>query len=180
MDTLGTLKTRCKAKIQEAFIKASKHYGVPVSTFECPIKFNNRLRTTAGRAATTGLTGQPISIELSTKILQENPEAFIRETPGHEAAHIISSALFGAKEGGGHGMRWKEVMGVIGQEPQVYHTFAVKRTRQRRWEYDCGCREHAVATVTHNRIQRGEQSRTCKTCNQVLVFTGKEITPLGK
>ena len=56
-------------------------------------------------------------------MLQLNPETFVKETPGHEAAHIIAMELFGF-EGTGHGRKWKEVMRVIGQQAKVYHNMA--------------------------------------------------------
>lgn len=48
--------------------------------------------------------------------------------------------------------------------------------RQRRWEYKCDCTKfHAVATVSHNRIQKGSHKYNCKDCNQELTWTGNEI-----
>jgi len=64
-------------------------------------------------------------------------------------------------------------------EPSRCHTFDVKGIKggrkQRRWQYDCGCQMHKIATVTHNRVQKGTSTRICKHCEGKLVFTGFEI-----
>jgi SprT protein len=71
-----------------------------------PVKLNNRLKTTAGRA---WLCERHLDrfIDLSTELLAEHPRAFFDEIIPHELAHIVAFHLF---KDNGHGPQWKDVM----------------------------------------------------------------------
>ena len=121
-------------------------------------------------------------IKLNERFINVTGEAI--ETAIHEVAHWAVHWIWDGRRLKPHGVEWKNLMTLYGY-PNAKATFnednpMAKATnnkvrRQRRWEYSCNCTEkHEVATVTHNRIQKG-QSRHCNDCKATIVFTGKEI-----
>lgn len=108
------------------------------------------------------------------------------ETIAHEVAHCLAWYVHGngVKP---HGPEWKSLMSALGYpnaratfngETELGQVTAANRNikRQRRWEYECvGCAEiYSIATVTHNRMQKG-QHRICNKCRNPIQFTGKEL-----
>lgn len=129
--------------------------------------FNNRLRTTAGRAF------------LETNTVELNPsldfEFLMADTLPHEYGHLVAFSFFGER---GHGPEWRRACKNLGMtEVTRCHSqdVSAKRTIQRRWEYTCQCANpHHVATVTHNKIQAGAHRR-CTVCDTRVIWTGKEV-----
>ncbi|MGV3618095.1 MAG: SprT-like domain-containing protein [Fimbriimonas sp.] len=78
------------------------------------------------------------AIGLSTRVLKD--EAAVRETLGHEYAHLLAVARHGTKAAN-HGPLWQRAMIDLGLEPKVRHTYDVERNRPRqRVTYRClGC-----------------------------------------
>ena len=68
-------------------------------------------------------------IGLSTTVLKTEPA--VRETLGHEYAHLLAVARHGPKAAN-HGPHWQRAMRDLGLEPKVRHTYDVERnvTRQ--------------------------------------------------
>jgi predicted SprT family Zn-dependent metalloprotease len=143
------MKQLCLAEIERAFLAAEAHYGRSID--RVPVTFSNRLTHTAGKAFTK--KGKGLEIRLSAKLLASEGDAFVKRTPGHEAAHIISIELFGT-EGRGHGARWKEVMKVIGIEAKRCHSYTVPKRKT--FTY-CPVRGvvKELTLVRHNKLQRG-------------------------
>lgn len=77
--------------------------------------FNNRLKTTAGRAF---LEKDPQYIDLSTELMEQYPEEFCRVIIPHELAHI---AAYNVYNDHGHRKGWKTIMNQLGLEPNPYH-----------------------------------------------------------
>ncbi len=101
----------------------------------------------------------------------------LASTVPHEVAHFIVNALHGHRRVRPHGVEWREVMHRLGAEPSVtcrYDLSGIPQRRQRRFEYLCGCRSHAVSSVRHNRVQNGTGRYLCRLCRQPLVFSGAE------
>lgn len=77
-------------------------------------------------------------IGLSPLVLKD--EAAVRETLGHEYAHLLAVARHGVKAAN-HGPQWQRAMRDLGLEPKVRHTYMVERNAPRqRVTYRClGC-----------------------------------------
>ncbi|MGE3171575.1 MAG: SprT-like domain-containing protein [Planctomycetota bacterium] len=94
--------------------------GAPV-----PVRWNERLRTTAGRAF-------PVEqrIELNPALLQDHPDE-LEAVLVHEAAHLAAARLFGPHVAA-HGRHWRALMRLAGHPPDVTHDLPVPRRRRRR------------------------------------------------
>lgn len=102
-------------------------------------------------------------IELNFALLLQEKENFISRTPGHEAAHLIAFQLYG----GGikpHGIEWKSVMRVIGQDPSRCHNFEVKTN----YIYICKCQKYYFSVRRHRSFLSGKMHYSCKNCNSRL------------
>ena len=96
----------------------------------------------------------------------------VRDTAGHELAHLVADFLAGHRVV--HGLRWKEVMHRFGLRPTRCHSFNVSSCkRQERHSVACPkCgREYMVSTTIRNQMRRGKP-RICGTCRIHLVETG--------
>lgn len=153
---MTTLQALCVDKIEQAFVTAEQYFG---RTFDrVPVTFSNRMTHTAGKAIYVHrqLTGEYIGkeIRLSNKLLENEGEAFVERTPGHEAAHIIVYALHGASATG-HGSAWQKVMRVIGLEPSRCHSYETPAKKTLAYRAKCGT-EKQLTLIRHNKLQRGK------------------------
>ena len=97
-------------------------------------------------------------------------EGLIATVP-HEVAHYAVAVLYSGRLSRPHGREWHRIMGILGATPDVTHRHdlaGLPVRQQRRWRYRCACREHALSTTRHNRVQRGT-SYLCLSCRQPLV-----------
>lgn len=78
-----------------------------------PIKLNNRLKTTAGRAFF-----EANYIDLSPELFWEHTENFTQDTIPHELAHIAAYRVFGDE---GHGTGWKMTLQRVGIKTTRLH-----------------------------------------------------------
>ena len=136
-----------------------------------PVNFNLRGRV-AGMCRTTLLEAE---IRLNRVLLEENGQAFLDRTPGHEVAHYVTYRIYGPRCKP-HGREWKHVMGKLGLDSTRCHSFDTSnsrcvRRRQQRYEYTCGCRSHNLSQTRHNKVMRGFMYR-CKFCKGSLTYTG--------
>jgi SprT protein len=169
---IDKLQKACRERVEEAFQAAEAYYGVPLK--RVPVTFNNRMKKTAGTAQYTSIGNKiiPREICLSNSILMLNGQDFIDDTPGHEAAHIIAMQLWG-KGGLGHGYKWKEVMGVIGQRCFRYHTMeTAPTTKSKNYVYRATC--GSIITV-----KRGRHARIMQGVTYRLRDTGGQINRKG-
>ena len=148
----------CLDKIEAAYQIMEKNMGVALT--RVPVEFSNRMTQCAGRAhynrtsqGDLGAGGHtPKKIVLSNRLLELNGQDFIDETPGHEAAHLISVELWGNR-GEGHGTQWKRVMREIGQSANRCHNMQTPKTGGYTYVATCGT-EITLSKVRHNKIQR--------------------------
>ena len=156
-----------------------KHYAGMYNYEPIPVDF-----TVTGRTAGV-FRPKFVTIGYNEDIAARNYEAFIARTVPHEVAHYIDFMNNGGRtrqhldgRRDMHGKYFRAIMVNLGvTDTKAKHNYTGitrKKGAQRRWEYDCGCQTHSIATVTHNRIQKGA-SRICKTCKNSIKFTGKEI-----
>lgn len=147
------LQVKAIERIKEVYAKAESVYGV---SFKLPtISFKLK-----GRRAGYAIPAYN-SITLNNDMLNRNGDAFINDTPGHEAAHLIAYDVYGYMIDP-HGKEWKKVMvDVCGQEPNRCHNFEVVT----RHEYFCNCTETIyLSTTKHNRYIKGRTKYYCKKC----------------
>lgn len=75
-----------------------------------------------GTTAGTAYAGKNL-IRFSPTLLRENIEDFLVNTTGHEVAHLIARAKFGAIDP--HGNEWKRVMWAFGLRASRCHSYDV-------------------------------------------------------
>lgn len=65
-------------------------------------------------------------IQFNLDILKYNTEAFLKRTPVHEVAHLVSYAVYG-RIGMGHGKVWKAVVTSLGGSSERCHSYDVSK-----------------------------------------------------
>ena len=151
----------CEDRIRELHEYTEKKFKHSMP--ETRLRFNLK-----GRVAGTANSNRN-EIRINYVLLKENTEHFIKQTLGHEYAHLIKDCLFG---GTAHGREWKNVMRKLGLRPDRCHNYDTTNSstkKQRRWKYTCGCidRPHMISTTIHNRIRRGRKYR-CQRCSKPI------------
>lgn len=152
------LQSACIEQIHIAFAKCETIYNVKL---QLPIiQFDLR-----GRRAGVAYYNRNL-IRLNNKLLIENQSDFIKQTPGHEAAHLIARQMYGPFIQS-HGLEWKRIMLAIGLQPIRCHDFEVKTDHI----YSCKCeKKHYLSTTQHNRIQSANSKYFCKNCRQFITW----------
>lgn len=116
------LRTKVEEVVEASFKTCEAHYE---QKFKRPeVRYN--IRNTNGGEAWY----QRNLIRLNLTFLVENEETFLASTVPHEVAHLVARAVYTSKPHNGkkvrpHGTEWKEVMGVLGIEPKVKHTYDI-------------------------------------------------------
>jgi SprT protein len=162
------LKAECLAQIETAFQKAEAHYGRKIK--RVPVVFSNRM-THCGGIATSNVdyrTGKctGVEIRLSAVLLAQNGKDFIKQVPGHEAAHIIADEIYGTRTKG-HDRLWKGVMAIIGLTPDTYHNYKTPKTPTVLYRDSNGV-EKQLTKIRHGKLQRG--TATCYTWKDGIVM----------
>ncbi len=118
-----------------------------------------------------------LEIRFNLALARQNPDAFIAQTVPHEVAHLVVWHKHGRKARP-HGPEWQAVMRQLGiSHPSRCHVFEIpdgEVRRQRRWRYRCACHEFQLSTTRHNRIQRGEQTYSCRDCGEPLKLSPEQ------
>ncbi len=163
MDTQTLLET-AHQRTQDLLQLAEIHFGSAIPLAE--IRFDLR-----GKAA--GMVVFPPYkkpyIRYNAMLLQENQEDFLTQTLPHEVAHLVARTLYGNSIRP-HGDEWKSVMEFFAVDAvrcHSYDTHGHLARRLRRFTYACGCRQHHLTSIRHNRIKKG-QNYHCKRCSEVL------------
>lgn len=93
----------------------------------------------------------------------------------HELAHWADYVLNDGWKGEPHGPRWRQVMRMLGANPERCHDMdmtGVKVRKQQRFGYKCNCgHDHRLSLTLHNRHQSGRY-RICNRCQTRLVYVG--------
>lgn len=140
--------------------------GLDIRMPVAEIRFDLRGRT-AGQVRFC--RGQPWVIRYNPVLLRENTDDFLTQTVPHEVAHLIAFACHGPRIRP-HGPEWRAVMKYLGAEPQRCHRFdvtGVASRRLREFEYHCGCRNHVLSSIRHNRVLAG-YTYLCRRCSAPL------------
>jgi SprT protein len=124
------LQKKIEARVRECLDIAQKVYPKHAKKFDkLPTILYNIKNTVGGLAYTGG--DMDYTIRLNLIFCFENEAEFIKQTVGHEAAHLICDRVFGTfKEVDGkrvkirpHGTEWKEVMKHLGLVPHRTHVY---------------------------------------------------------
>jgi SprT protein len=159
-DQLEQLKETLLSKIQDPKLETVK---------ACKIEINNRMRSVAGKA-----NYKFNKVILNGRLLGDNPE-HIEQTFAHELAHLISVALYGIKEGRGHGQAWRTTMIRLGYNPDRCHKLDVSKYRRRhkvKGYARCSCKTHELKAKMFNKILNDISKFKCLICNTHLELTG--------
>jgi SprT protein len=158
------LLQRARTETHALIRRAESHYGISVPTVE--IHFD--LRGTAAGMVLFPHGKAPV-IRYNSILLQHNRHDFLTQTLPHEVAHLIARTLHG-KSIRPHGHEWKTVMLFFGADTLRCHNYAtddVPVRKLRRFPYTCGCQQHQLTTIRHNRILKGLTYR-CRQCGEPL------------
>jgi len=165
--TTAELQRLCEDRIGELHDYAEKHWSI---TMEPPdLRYSLK-----GNRAGTANSGRNI-IEINYVLLKENVEHFVKQTVGHEFAHILTGKLYSLRrieKPTAHGRDWKRIMRHLGLRPNRCHSYDTANAggkKQRQWKYYCGCPNpsQTISTTIHNRIKKGRTYR-CNKCKITL------------
>ncbi|MBL1278592.1 MAG: SprT-like domain-containing protein [Ectothiorhodospiraceae bacterium] len=141
---------------------------------QCEALFDVSLKPIDSRFDLRGRTSGMYVIKHRQRYLRFNPFIFAKyfedslaTTVPHEVAHYVSDVIFGFKNILPHGNEWKAIMQSLGVEPQVtgnYDLSGIVVRQQRRFSYNCGCMEHELTSVRHNRIVYKNAHYLCRKC----------------
>ena len=100
------------------------------------------------------------------QINPEIPEEGYRQTVLHELAHLVAwKEHFHT----GHGAQWKQVMHMLGMNPERTHRYGLTPARgSRRVCVVCDCKDHWVPPRVYKAIVAEPDSYRCKLCNSSL------------
>lgn len=118
--------------------------------------------------------GRESFIRYNSGIFHRYFEENLTQTVPHEVAHYVVFHRHG-RRAKPHGREWKQVMQDFGVPAQVTSKLDVSDFSTRnlqRYSYRCGCSEHQLTSIRHNRIQRGTRAYGCPKCRQPLVLAG--------
>lgn len=118
------LRAKVMGAVEAAYVKCEKHYKQTFPRAE--VRFD--IRNTNGGEAHFGKN--PNRIRYNLTFLVENEAEFLETTVPHEVAHLVARHVYTSKPMNGkkvrpHGKEWKEVMGVLGVEPRIKHSYDI-------------------------------------------------------
>jgi len=154
-----------RAEVAERFQQAALHYAVGFCV--CPVRFD----LSGGTAGMHCVRGSSSWLRFNPWLFARYWEDSLRNTVAHEVAHAVVWQRFPRRRLRPHGAEWRSVMALFDADDRVtcnYDLSDVPQRRQQRFAYWCGCREHAVSAVRHNRMERGQGSYHCRYCRERL------------
>lgn len=138
------------------YARAGVHFPMPSISFDLE-----------GRAA--GVAIRYRHIRFNSDILTEYPTQFINEIVGHELAHIAAAYIYKDKPRLlGHGIEWKLMMKIIGQDSNVYHDMVTPKMDEKFLHGYCDCSgdkpSSRFTNTKRNRFLLKYQAFVCTTC----------------
>ena len=159
----ANLQRRCEDRVMELHEYTREHFKLMMP--DVSLRYNLK-----GNRAGTANSSKSL-INVNYVLLKENIEHFIKQTLGHEYAHLITDQLYlknHIKERPtAHGHDWKRVMRRLRLNPDRCHSYDTTNAggkKQRQWKYYCKCpKPMTISTTIHNRIKKGRKYR-CNKC----------------
>lgn len=117
-------------------------------------------------------------IRFNPVLLNENTEAFLAQTPGHEVAHLVTLFLHapGRKRRpfslAPHGPQWQEVMRDFGLQPRATHNFVIDNATisTRLFAYRCSCPDKVFKFGPRKHANAKRAKYFCRQCLGQLRF----------
>ena len=160
--TTAELQRLCEDRIVELRDYSNEHLQIRMP--ETRLRYNLK-----GKVAGTANSNKK-EIRINYVLLKENTEHYIKQTLGHEYAHLITDYLYLydlISKPTAHGREWKKVMRRLRLKPDRCHNYDTANAggkKQRQWKYSCKCpKPMTVSTTIHNRIKKGRRYR-CNKC----------------
>ena len=160
-EQISAVQQSVRMYVEKARTRYNKQFPIPV------VRFDLRGRT-GGQAII-----QENVIRVNSMLLAENFEDYIKQTIGHEVAHLIAHAVYGHGIGRRikpHGYEWKSVMHVFGLTADRCHQYDTSNARvrnTRKFVYSCNCKVHEVGPKVSRKIAMGYKY-SCRDCKGVL------------
>lgn len=166
------LQDAARKKVSETMDKARQIFNVSLEIPEILFDLHGK---TAGYVLYSKNT-----IRFNLDILKYNTEAFLKRTPVHEVAHLVSYAVYG-RIGTGHGKVWKAVVASLGGIPERCHSYDVSKVVGIGYKYNCSkCgKEYFLSKICHNKFLRGQRFYMCPVCKWQLVTAERYIELLN-
>lgn len=119
-------------------------------------------------------------LRFNPTLLLENLETYIRQTVGHEVAHLIARARFGSTISS-HGKEWGSVMGWLGLAAERCHGYDLSSVVPGGETYACACRTYVLSKAKHAKVAAGRATYFCKQCKApaVLVRAPGAVEPVA-
>jgi SprT protein len=167
------LKDMALAAVRRAEEQVRHYYGTRLPQAALDFSLRGRCAGQA-RVEKNGATHLRINLQL----LAENLDDYLSQTIAHEVAHLVVNwqARKMRLQPRPHGNEWQAVMlDCFGLEPKRCHSYQTTPARvvPRPFLYTCGCREHRLTSIMHNRIGRSYQA-LCKACRTPLRFVSRK------
>jgi len=161
------------AAVAEALQRARVFYRLDLPDVDLDVSLRGRC---AGQARLLGR--DRLQIRINLQLLAENRDDYLAQTIPHEVAHLVVNwqARQRSLRPKPHGPEWQAVMrDCFGLEPRRCHDYATRPARvvKRPYLYACGCREHRLTGIMHQRLRRARRA-TCRACNGPLQFLRQE------
>ena len=113
-------------------------------------------------------------IRINMEALQKYKDHYIKQTIGHEFAHLVAYKALRHK---GHGRSWSRVMRKFKLFPDRCHDYDLTPARvvKRQYLYECDkCgKEFTLTAIRHNKMMKGKQSYRHSTDGGKLIYKGK-------
>jgi SprT protein len=161
---LALLQAKVEERIQQLLVVARRELGFAAPRPE--IRFD--LRGQSAGQARLSPKGRGL-IRFNPWLLLQHGEDFIEQTVAHEIAHCLTFCLYG-RNARPHGAEWRQLMKLLGAAPERCHHYDLGEVPQRqvsRHPYHCGCQEHELSAIRHNRVRKG-QRYLCRRCGGPL------------
>ncbi len=156
----------------QAYIKKATELFRVKST-DVDIVFNLKGRTAGMYRVKRKIINHKREIRYNSFIFSKYFDDNFKTTIPHEVAHYISDLIYGLKNIKPHGGEWKDIMRAFGVDAAVtanYDLTGIPQKNRASFTYMCGCRDHQIGAVRHNRIKKQQGKYICNACKQTLYF----------
>ncbi|MCK5395745.1 MAG: SprT-like domain-containing protein [Gammaproteobacteria bacterium] len=169
---LSTEKQQLVIEETQACIdQATNLFGVKDTGVE--IVFNLKGRTAGMYRVKCKIIQHKREIRYNPFIFSKYFDDNFKTTIPHEVAHYISDLIYGLRNIKPHGKEWKEIMQAFNADATVtanYDLTGIPQNNKTLYTYECGCREHQIGAIRHNRIKNQHGKYICSLCKQTLYF----------
>ena len=142
--------------------------------------FNKNFQPVPVNFKLTGRAAGMYHVNNRQRYIRYNPYIFskyfednLQNTVPHEVAHYIADMIYGIRNIRPHGKEWQSIMVDFGCTPKVrcdYNLEGIPQRTQRRFNYQCNCREYEITTRRHNMIQNRQRIYHCPKCHYRIDF----------